>query len=195
MDSSLYSCPNSEGDRRNDPSNSQLQLSLSFLVVTAIQTNLPNALPALTYPIFCATLLLMWSYYPEIPFKFMYTIFYVIPRSVFHGFLDVLGLSAEGTGRGKSCIWFAFPIDVDVGSFAAGTLPPTYQSNPNYGGYAPSNSFFQTYRTYGAVNDLEINWMSVADSEENRGAFMMTLSYVLFICAAVVLYDGFKARF
>jgi hypothetical protein len=46
----------------------------------------------------------MWSYYPEIPFKFMYNVFYVVPRAIFHGILDVLGFRGEGIGRSKSCL-------------------------------------------------------------------------------------------
>jgi len=128
----------------------------------------------LTYPIFCAALLLMWSYHPEIPFKFMYNVLYAIPRAIFYGILDVLGFGREGVRRD--------------------TLASNYQSN-HYGGYLPPNSLFSTYQSYGAVNDLEINWMSRASDEENRGTLMTTLSYVLLICSFAVLYDGFKARF
>jgi hypothetical protein len=78
---------------------------------------------------------------------------------------------------------------------AEDTWASNYQSN-NYGGYVPANSFFSTYQTYGAVaaSDLEINWMASEVSEGNRGKFMTTLSYALFICAGVVVYEGFIVR-
>lgn len=117
------------------------------------------------------------SYVVEIPFKFMYNVFYVVPRAIFHGILDVLGFRSEGIGRNED------------------TWASNYQSS-NYGGYVPPNSFFSTYQSYGAVaaNDLEINWMVGEGSAGNRGKFMTTLSYVLFICAGIVVYEGYIVR-
>lgn len=58
----------------------------------------------LTYPGFCATLLLIWSYYPEVPFRVAYDVFYVVPRAIFRGILDVLGFREEGIGRSRSSL-------------------------------------------------------------------------------------------
>lgn len=53
------------------------------------------------HPYISAAVLLLWSFYPQLPFHLVYFLFYVIPRSILLDFLACIGFEREGVRTGK----------------------------------------------------------------------------------------------
>lgn len=103
--------------------------------------------------------LLLWSYYPDVPFVTVYNVFYATPRAIFRWILGCFGFTEDGIARNS---WAS-----------------QYQSI-EYGGYIPRDSLFASYQSFGA-SDFE--W-----EEESPGWFLSIVRWSACIAAVYVLF-------
>ncbi|KAG5725289.1 hypothetical protein E4T56_gene12685 [Termitomyces sp. T112] len=108
-------------------------------------------------------ILLLWSIFPEFPFKVLYTVAYKVPRAVFCWVLSCFGFTEDG---------------ISPDSFAS-----RYQSR-EYGGNIPRDSLFSSYQSIGARGYYEIDGYS--DRQEGRGTVMTILGWIIFFGAGYV---------
>lgn len=169
----------------------------------------PILLKVVQYPYRTAGVLFLWSYYPQfpfrilrfglyaaslriniviLPFRLLYFVLYVVPRSIIRGILACLGFQ-RGIKASENNIIIGFSINLLTISFvhlSTDSFASNYQSH-HYGGYTPRNSVFSKAQSYGAID--EVGLYSYANEEISHTQPIWALGgWLLFWGSFVVLW-------